>query len=83
MQEGSFDVELTQIPVQRGGQMGDSPEQFQSGGWCCRFTIVDSIPLCKAFCNVADLVAYHLASIIALAFANEFPPQSTLASRDI
>jgi hypothetical protein len=82
MQEGSFNVNVLNVPVQRGGDVKYGAEGLETGSGCGGFVVVDKVPLSKAFGNVSDFVSSDVAVIVAFAFADKLASQRFLASWD-
>jgi hypothetical protein len=73
MQEGSFDVELLEIPAKRCSDMENGAEGLQPSCQGSGFVVVYAVLLGVAFSNVTHFVMDNVAGIITFAFAYEFP----------
>jgi hypothetical protein len=69
VKESGLDVELVDFSIERHHNMENEMEGFEASSWCSGFVIVNAIFLCKAFRDVANLVATYISVVVLLPLA--------------
>ncbi len=83
MKESHFNVDVLDIPVQNGSNVKKGAEGLKAGRRSSSFVVVNEVALSKPLCDVPNLVACNVASIVTFAFAYEFALERTLSFREL
>jgi len=70
VEECGLYIILLEVPVKGCSKVHDNLERLEVGGRGSCLIVVNAILLHVPFCDVANLIVDHLASVIMLPFAN-------------